>query len=85
MARSRVVSGGILLQGILHVVMKVDAVPDGDVLFSTGPYTDLGGDNDTPCHLDMPLRGCTLTLDGETIIRDGDVVLPEMKASTAAY
>ena len=33
----------------------------------------------------MPLRGCTLTLDGETIIHDGDVVPPEMKADTGAY
>ena len=52
----------------------------GNVLFSTGPNTELGGNNDTPCHLDMPLRGCTLTLDGEPIIQDGDVVPADMQA-----
>ena len=51
----------------------------GNVLFSTGPNTELGGDNDTPCHLDMPLRNCTLSLDGEVVIKDGDVVPVEMR------
>ena len=65
-----------------HQELGMDALSYyGNVLFSTGPNTELGGDNDTPCHLDMPLRGCTLTLDGETIIEDGDVVPPEMKAA----
>lgn len=69
-----------------HKELGMDALAYyGNVLFSTGPNTELGGDNDTPCHLDMPLRGCTLTLDGETIIRDGDVVPPEMKADITAY
>ena len=27
----------------------------------------------------MPLRNCTLTLDGETIVEDGDIVVPEMR------
>ena len=53
----------------------------GNVLFSTGPNSELGGTNDTPCHLDMPLRGCTLTLDGEIIVKDGDVVPKEMRAN----
>lgn len=51
----------------------------GNVLFSTGPNTELGGTNDTPCHLDMPLRDCTLTLDGETIVKDGRIVPDEMR------
>jgi len=53
----------------------------GNVLFSTGPNTELGGTNDTACHLDMPLRNCTLVLDGEDIVRDGDVIPPIMRAS----
>lgn len=51
----------------------------GNVLFSTGPNSELGGTNDTPCHLDMPLRGCTLTLDGQVIVKDGDIVPPELR------
>jgi 2,5-dihydroxypyridine 5,6-dioxygenase len=53
----------------------------GNVLFSTGPNSELGGTNDTPCHLDMPLRGCTLTVDDELIIKDGDVVPTDMRVN----
>jgi 2,5-dihydroxypyridine 5,6-dioxygenase len=52
----------------------------GNVLFSTGPNTELGGTNDTPCHLDMPLRGCSLKLDGTVIVQDGKIVPREMQA-----
>ena len=55
----------------------------GNVLFSTGPNTELGGTNDTPCHVDMPLRNCTLTLDGDVIVANGDIVVPEMRAAIA--
>jgi len=48
----------------------------GNVLFSTGPNTELGGSNDTMCHLDIPLKNCSLTLDGRQILKDG-VILPE--------
>jgi 2,5-dihydroxypyridine 5,6-dioxygenase len=53
----------------------------GNVLFSTGPNTELGGTNDTACHLDIPMRHCSLFLDGQAVVRDGAVVLPEMQAS----
>jgi 2,5-dihydroxypyridine 5,6-dioxygenase len=46
----------------------------GNVLFSLGPNTELGGTNDTLCHLDIPMRNCSLFLDGETIVRDGEVI-----------
>lgn len=52
----------------------------GNVLFSTGPNTELGGKNDTPCHVDMPLRGCTLKLDDKVIVKDGKIVPVEMQA-----
>ena len=52
----------------------------GNVLFSTGPNTELGGTNDTPCHLDMPLRGCTLKLDDTVIVENGKIVPREMQA-----
>jgi 2,5-dihydroxypyridine 5,6-dioxygenase len=52
----------------------------GNVLFSTGPNTELGGTNDTPCHMDLPMRGCSLWLDGVPILANGNVVHPGMRA-----
>ncbi|HEV7976301.1 leucyl aminopeptidase [Amycolatopsis sp.] len=51
----------------------------GNVMFSIGPNNELGGPNDTPCHFDIPMRGCSLYLDDEPIVRDGDVVIPDMR------
>jgi len=51
----------------------------GNVLFSLGPNSELGGKNDTPCHLDLPMKNCTLYLDGKLIVKDGDIVIDEMK------
>jgi 2,5-dihydroxypyridine 5,6-dioxygenase len=51
----------------------------GNVLFSLGPNSELGGNNDTPCHLDLPMKNCTLYLDGKLIVKDGDIVIDEMK------
>jgi len=48
----------------------------GNFLWSTGPNTEAGGTRDTPCHLDIPLRNCSLSLDGEAMTIDG-VVIPE--------
>ncbi|RBP35452.1 2,5-dihydroxypyridine 5,6-dioxygenase [Eoetvoesiella caeni] len=53
----------------------------GNVLFATGPNTELGGVNDTPAHMDIPLRNCTLYLDDQAILVDGEFVLPELKVS----
>lgn len=50
----------------------------GNVLFSMGPNTELGGSNDTACHLDIPLRKASLSLDGVPIVDTGRVVVPEM-------
>lgn len=52
----------------------------GNVLFSTGPNTEFGGDNDTPCHLDLPMANCSLWLDDELIVKDGAVVPDDMRA-----
>ena len=46
----------------------------GNFMFSTGPNTDAGGKRDTFCHLDIPMRHCSLFLDGESILIDGDVI-----------
>ncbi len=51
----------------------------GNVLFSTGPNTELGGPNDTQCHLDIPMKNCSLYLDGQLIVKDGEVVISEMQ------
>jgi 2,5-dihydroxypyridine 5,6-dioxygenase len=51
----------------------------GNVMFSTGPNQELGGTNDTQCHIDVPMRGCSLYLDDEPILIDGVVVVDEMK------
>ncbi|ALG91426.1 MULTISPECIES: M29 family metallopeptidase [Actibacterium] len=49
---------------------------EGNFLFSTGPNTEAGGARDTPCHLDIPLRGCSLSLDGVAMTREGKIVQP---------
>ena len=51
----------------------------GNVMFSTGPNNELGGPNDTPCHLDIPMRNCSLFLDDTPIVVDGDIVVDAMK------
>lgn len=48
----------------------------GNIMFSTGPNTEAGGSRHTIAHFDMPMLGCTLTLDGYTVVRDGEVVGP---------
>lgn len=53
----------------------------GNVLFSMGPDTEFGGDNDTPCHLDLPMQNCTLMLDDELIVDEGKVVPTDMRVS----
>ncbi|WP_158847607.1 leucyl aminopeptidase [Saccharothrix deserti] len=51
----------------------------GNVMFSIGPNNELGGPNDTPCHFDIPMRGCSLYLDDEQIVVDGDIAVPDMR------
>ncbi|MCH4812667.1 leucyl aminopeptidase [Vreelandella neptunia] len=51
----------------------------GNVMFSTGPNSELGGSNDTACHLDIPMRNCSLFLDDEPIVIDGDIVVKELQ------
>ena len=46
----------------------------GSVMFSTGPDTEFGGTNDTPCHFDMPMRNCSLYVDDELIVDRGRLV-----------
>jgi len=50
----------------------------GNFLFSTGPNTQGGGKRTTRGHYDVPMRDCTVALDGRNIIEDGRVVDPKM-------
>jgi 2,5-dihydroxypyridine 5,6-dioxygenase len=51
----------------------------GNVLFSTGPNQQFGGPNTTACHLDIPMRNCSLWLDDEPIIVDGEIAVEAMR------
>jgi 2,5-dihydroxypyridine 5,6-dioxygenase len=46
---------------------------EGNFLFSLGPNNEGGGNRTTTCHIDIPLRRCTVELDGATVVRDGRV------------
>jgi 2,5-dihydroxypyridine 5,6-dioxygenase len=52
----------------------------GNVLFSLGPNLEFGGDNDTACHMDLPMRGCSAWVDGEKIIGNGRILTDDMRA-----
>jgi 2,5-dihydroxypyridine 5,6-dioxygenase len=43
----------------------------GNFLFSLGPNNEVGGSRATPCHIDIPLRQCTVTVDDKTVVRRG--------------
>jgi 2,5-dihydroxypyridine 5,6-dioxygenase len=50
----------------------------GNFLFSTGPNTQGGGKRTTRGHYDVPMRGCTIALDGRAVVQDGRVIDPQM-------
>ena len=47
---------------------------EGNFLFSLGPNNEAGGSRTTACHIDIPLRHCTVSLDGDAVVRNGKVV-----------
>ena len=47
---------------------------EGNFLFSLGPNNEAGGSRTTACHIDIPLRKCTVKIDGAEVVRDGKVV-----------
>ncbi|ARP94942.1 2,5-dihydroxypyridine 5,6-dioxygenase [Bordetella genomosp. 13] len=47
---------------------------EGNFLFSLGPNNEAGGNRATACHIDIPLRGCTVKLDGAEVVRAGKVL-----------
>ncbi|MBL8378783.1 MAG: hypothetical protein JNM79_13000 [Burkholderiales bacterium] len=56
----------------------------GNFLFSTGPNTQGGGKRSTRGHYDVPMRDCTVELDGRTIIEGGRIVDAAMKVPREA-
>lgn len=50
----------------------------GNFMFSTGPNTQGGGKRKTRGHLDLPMRDCSIALDGRTVVEDGKIVDPKM-------
>jgi 2,5-dihydroxypyridine 5,6-dioxygenase len=53
----------------------------GNFLFSTGPNTEGGGTRSTRGHYDVPMRDCTIALDGKVVIQDGRIVDEKMKVA----
>lgn len=47
---------------------------EGNFLFSLGPNNEAGGSRTTACHMDIPLRNCTVTIDNRVVVRDGRVL-----------
>ena len=46
----------------------------GNVQFSTGPNLEVGGTRATLGHFDMPMLGCTLLLDDQPVVLNGQIV-----------
>jgi 2,5-dihydroxypyridine 5,6-dioxygenase len=55
----------------------------GNFLFSTGPNAEAGGTNTTPCHVDIPMGRCSISIDGRPMTIDGDVVAPDQRVVQA--
>lgn len=53
----------------------------GNFLFSTGPNSQGGGKRNTRGHYDVPMRDCTVALDGKVIIEKGKLVDPKMRVA----
>jgi 2,5-dihydroxypyridine 5,6-dioxygenase len=53
----------------------------GNFLFSTGPNAEAGGSNHSPCHVDIPMWSCSVFLDDEPIVVDGDLVAAEQRVA----
>jgi 2,5-dihydroxypyridine 5,6-dioxygenase len=56
----------------------------GNFLFSTGPNTQGGGKRNTRGHYDVPMRDCTVELDGRRVIEDGRIVDAGMQVTREA-
>lgn len=50
----------------------------GNFLFSTGPNSQGGGKRTTRGHYDVPMRDCTIELDGKRVVEAGKLIDPQM-------
>jgi 2,5-dihydroxypyridine 5,6-dioxygenase len=55
---------------------------EGNFLFSTGPNHAAG--RRTLCHFDIPMRNCSVFLDGTPIVIEGTIVEPSIRRADAA-
>jgi 2,5-dihydroxypyridine 5,6-dioxygenase len=46
---------------------------EGNFLCSLGPNNEAGGSRTTACHIDIPMRNCTVRLDGVDVVTRGKV------------
>jgi 2,5-dihydroxypyridine 5,6-dioxygenase len=53
----------------------------GNFLFSTGPNSQGGGKRTTRGHYDVPMRDCSIELDGRIIVKDGRIVDEAMRVA----
>ena len=56
----------------------------GNFLFSTGPNSQGGGKRTTRGHYDVPMRDCTIELDGKVVVERGRIVDERMKVNREA-
>jgi len=66
---------GIALNGDEPEVSRAAARTfPGNFLFSTGPNSQGGGKRTTRGHYDVPMRDCSIELDGRVVVKDGRIV-----------
>ncbi|GAA0501959.1 2,5-dihydroxypyridine 5,6-dioxygenase [Pigmentiphaga sp. GD03639] len=56
----------------------------GNFLFSLGPNNEVGGSRSTACHMDIPLRRCTVSLDGREVVAEGRLIEERLAEAEAA-
>lgn len=47
---------------------------EGNFLCSLGPNNEAGGSRMTACHIDIPIRNCTVMIDDEEVVKKGKVL-----------
>nr|WP_314355451.1 2,5-dihydroxypyridine 5,6-dioxygenase [uncultured Achromobacter sp.] len=55
-----------------HIGMDARAF-EGNFLWSMGPNNEAGGSRTTACHIDIPMRHCSVVLDGQPMVTRGVV------------